>query len=156
MVTVSEGDGARGMTANSFASISLNPPLVSVSIDKCNRTHDLVKLCDHFVINVLSNQQSAISARYAGCEGELHTKFDDIPHHLTRGGVPMLEGALAHFVCRLSAVHEAGDHTLFIGQVEELTYRADANPLPLIFYSGSYQGIHPAAALPDYIEPREC
>src|ERR1700691_2632695 len=113
VVTVHEGQAARGMTANSFSSISLNPPLIAVSIDQCNRTHDLLQIGDQFVVNVLASTQTEISARYAGCDDSAHTTFDDIPHHLTPSGLPLLDNALAHFICRVNTVYAAGDHSLF-------------------------------------------
>jgi flavin reductase (DIM6/NTAB) family NADH-FMN oxidoreductase RutF len=101
VVTVRDGDGVRGMTANSFTSVSLDPPLVLVSVDLRNRTHQLIEESGRFAVNVLSQQHRDWSDRFAGRHGDLQGQFDDVPHRLTDCGLPLFEGALASFVCRL-------------------------------------------------------
>ena len=139
IVTVRDGAGARGMTANSFTSVSLDPPLVLVSIDQRNRTHRLLDLGDSFAVNVLAEDQQTWSDRFAGRHGDVQGQFEDVPHALTAEGLPIIDGALASFVCRVVAVHPAGDHSLFIGQVERLEGRPGARPL--LFFGGKYRAI---------------
>lgn len=136
IVTMRDGDGARGMTANSFTSVSLDPPLILVSVDRRNRTHELIGLGQRFAVNVLSAEHQGWSDRFAGRFGDIQDQFDDIPHQRTADGLPYLDGALAVLVCRTSAVLPAGDHSLFIGQVEELAYTPGG--APLLFFSGRY------------------
>ena len=139
VVTVRDGDGFRGMTANSFTSVSLDPPLVLVSIDRRNRTHELLSEGDPFVVNVLSRAQQCWSDRFAGRHGDVQHQFDDIPHTLSPDGVPIIAGAAATFSCRVEAIHPAGDHSLFIGRVE----RIDSTPgaAPLLFFAGKYRAV---------------
>ncbi len=138
VVTVQDGDGLRGMTANSFTSISLEPPLILVSIDQRNRTHDLVREHERFAVNVLAQAHQSWSDRFAGRGGDLQHVFDDVPHHLM-DGLPVIDDAPAVFICRLVAVHPAGDHSLFIGEVEHLAWQA--TPEPLLFFGGRYRSL---------------
>ena len=137
IVTVRDGDGARGMTANSFTSVSLDPPLVLVSIDRRNRTHRLLEIGARFAVSVLAEEHRPWSDRFAGRHGDVQGQFEDIPHRLTPDGLPIVDGALASFVCRVVAVHPAGDHSLFIGQVESIS--ADPGAPPLLFFGGAYR-----------------
>lgn len=139
IVTVRDGDGARGMTANSFTSVSLEPPLVLVSVDRRARTHLLLEQADRFAISVLTTDHQALSDRYAGRHGDLHGKFDDVPHRLTDDGLPLIEGSAASFVCRLAGAYAAGDHTLFLGAVEEMETNPEA--APLLFFRGRYRAL---------------
>lgn len=147
VVTVRDGDGYRGMTANSFTSVSLDPPLVLVSVDRRNRTHQLLaegeQTGEPFVVNVLTAAQQAWSDRFAGRHGDVQHQFDDIPHTLSGDGVPIIAESAASFACRVVAVHPAGDHSLFIGQVEQI----DTAPgkQPLLFHGGKYRAMQPEA-----------
>ena len=144
IVTVRDGDGVRGMTANSFTSVSLEPPLVLVSIDLRNRTHQLVSDEGTFAVNVLAQEHRSWSDRFAGRHGDLQHQFDDVPHRLV-DGLPILEGAAAALVCEVTAVYPAGDHSLFIGQVKRLEWTPGSEPL--LFHGGQYRGLDaPAAA----------
>src|SRR5688572_2797770 len=104
IVTVRDGDGLRGMTANSFTSVSLDPPLVLVSIDLRNRTHDLVSEQQRFAVNVLTQEHRTWSDRFAGRHGDLQHQFDDIPHRLV-DGLPILDGVAAGLVCDVVAAY---------------------------------------------------
>ena len=137
VVTVRDGDGFRGMTANSFTSVSLDPPLVLVSIDRRNRTHQLLTEGEPFVVNVLSQAQQDWSDRFAGRHGDFQNRFDDIPHTLSPDGVPVIAEAPASFTCRVVAIHPAGDHSLFIGQVEAIEHASGESPL--LFFGGTYR-----------------
>jgi flavin reductase (DIM6/NTAB) family NADH-FMN oxidoreductase RutF len=139
IVTVRDGDGVRGMTANSFTSVSLDPPLVLVSIDLKNRTHELVKEHGRFAVNVLAQEHKPWSDRFAGRHGDLQHQFDDVPHRLV-DGLPVLEGVAAALVCEVVAVYPAGDHSLFIGEVKQLEWSPDCEPL--LFHGGQYRGLH--------------
>ncbi len=136
VVTMRAGEGVRGMTANSFTSVSLEPPLVLVSIGANNRTHALLEPGRRFVVNVLAVEQRTVADRFAGRQGDVQHAFDGVPHRLTDDGLPVLEDTLAALVCRVVAVHPAGDHSLFIGAVEESSVRAGASPL--VFFAGHY------------------
>lgn len=139
VVTVREGAGARGMTANSFTSVSLDPPLILVSIDRRNRTHALLQTGSRFAVNLLSEAQRQWSDRFAGRQGDLQSVFDDLPHCRTADGLPLLSGTLAAFVCRVAAIHPAGDHSLVIGRVEQIVTSPGA--APLLFFDSAYRAL---------------
>jgi flavin reductase len=144
VVTVRDGDGWRGMTANSFTSVSLHPPLVLVAVDRGSRTHALLERAERFAVSVLAGEQRIWSDRFAGRQAaEAQGRFDDVPHRLTPDGLPVLDGALASFACRLVARHPAGDHSLFVGQVETLEYTPGR--VPLLFFGGKYWTLRDAA-----------
>lgn len=146
VVTVRDGDGYRGMTANSFTSVSLDPPLVLVSIDHRNRTHQLLTEGEPFVVNVLSQAQQCWSDRFAGRQGDVQHQFDDIPHTLSPDGVPVIAEAPASFSCRVVAIHPAGDHSLFIGQVVGI--ESAPGTAPLLFFGGKYRSLQVDDAAP--------
>jgi flavin reductase (DIM6/NTAB) family NADH-FMN oxidoreductase RutF len=142
IVTVTDGDNVRGMTANSFTSVSLDPPLVLVSIDVRNRTHKLVSDQKRFAVNVLAQEHRPWSDRFAGRHGDLQNQFDDIPHRLV-DGLPVLEGVAASLVCDVTAIYPAGDHSLFIGEVKHLAWAPDCEPL--LFHGGQYRALDATA-----------
>ncbi len=130
VVTVRLGDRVHGMTANAFLSVSLDPPLVLVSVDRRARMHGLLREAGRYGVSVLAEDQRALADHFAGRVQEgLEISFEE------RAGVPLLEGALAHVVARVVEAHPAGDHTLFLGEVEHLHHREG---LPLLFYAGRY------------------
>jgi flavin reductase (DIM6/NTAB) family NADH-FMN oxidoreductase RutF len=129
----------RGMTANSFTSVSLDPPLVLVSVDTRRSIHGALAIASRYVISVLAATQQHVSARFASSKTDMRTAYDDIPHQLTSDGLPLIDGALAHFVCRAYATYPGGDHTLFVGYVEELHITPGD---PLLYVAGSYRHLH--------------
>ncbi|HVB96919.1 MAG TPA: flavin reductase family protein [Chloroflexota bacterium] len=139
VVGVRDGTGLHGMTANSFTSVSLNPPLVLISIDRQARTHALLEREGRYAVSILGEEQRAWADRFAGRQGDLQHQFEDVPHHLTEDGLPIIEGALASFVCRVCAIHPAGDHSLFIAEVER--FQASPGAAPLVFFRGHYRSI---------------
>jgi flavin reductase (DIM6/NTAB) family NADH-FMN oxidoreductase RutF len=140
IVTVAGPHGLHGMTANSFTSVSLDPPLLLVSVDLRRRTHGLLERAERFAVSVLSEAHRELSGRFAGQQGEQRQEdFTDVPHTLTADGTPLISGALAHFVCRRVAIYPAGDHSLFLGQVEDLSYQPGL--APLLYFGGRYHVI---------------
>jgi len=132
--------GVHGMTANAFASVSLDPPLVLVCVDHSTRTHAHLHTKKRFGINVLSADQRAISEYYARpdrthehAETEAGARFVRTAH-----GTPMLDGSLAYLECRLHSAEDAGDHTIFIAEVEDVVVR-DGDPL--LFFRGKYRKV---------------
>ena len=134
VVTTHHEGRTHGMTANAFVSVSLDPPLVLLSLDNRSQMHQILPVTGLFGVSVLGEEQEAISNHFAGrvVDG-LHVNFT------TRCNVPVLEGALAYFVARVVNTHSAGDHTLYIGHVEHFESAAGR---PLLFYAGSYEKIH--------------
>ena len=136
VVTV-DADGPHGMTVNSFASVSLEPPLVLFNADKETNTHDLVAEAEHFAVNILSEEQQWISDRFAGEHHDLEEPFDDVPTTTAETGAPIIEGTLAYIDCTLSETHPGGDHTIYVGEVQDLALE-EATAKPLTFFRGSY------------------
>lgn len=134
VVTTRAGDGRRvGMTANSFSSVSLDPPLVLWSLARQSPSLADFTAASHFGINVLAAGQHDVSRQFAT---PLPDKFGGVDCVDTIAGVPLLAGALAHFVCRNRRQYDGGDHLIFIGEVEHYD-RFDGEPL--VFHAGSYQ-----------------
>lgn len=133
VVSLATEDGVHGMTANSFTSVSLDPPLVLVNVDKRNTTHGLVLERKRFAVSILSAAQESVSNWYAGRR--------DTPSGAVwrddSAASPVLEGALAWFDCTLEFAYEGGDHTIFVGRVQRFE-RAETGE-PLLFFQGRYK-----------------
>jgi flavin reductase (DIM6/NTAB) family NADH-FMN oxidoreductase RutF len=134
VVTTVHEDVTYGMTANAFLSVSLDPPLVLVAADNRTQWHQVVSQSRRYGVSVLSEEQGKFSDHFAGRNGQ-----EDLEIPFTwQKGMPLLEGAIAHFVCKVVDPHPAGDHTLHIAEIEYLDYREGA---PLLFYTGTYEGL---------------
>jgi flavin reductase (DIM6/NTAB) family NADH-FMN oxidoreductase RutF len=124
------------MTANAFVSVSLAPPLILLSIDNRAILTRILPVTRYFGVSVLAEDQVSISNHFAGRPVErLPVRF------VEKLDVPVIQGAVAHFVARVADVHPAGDHTLFVGHVEYFEYSESADPL--LFYAGRYQRLRP-------------
>jgi flavin reductase (DIM6/NTAB) family NADH-FMN oxidoreductase RutF len=121
-----------GMTASSLASVSLQPPLLSVCVDRQADLHDLIVAAPGFVVNVLESEQEALSRRFAE---EHPNRFDGIGYHLKPGGEVLLDGALAHIECRRHALYDGGDHSIIVGLV---IGGNTGDGRPLLYYRGGY------------------
>jgi flavin reductase (DIM6/NTAB) family NADH-FMN oxidoreductase RutF len=142
VITVDDGGDVEGMTANAFTSVSLTPLLVLVCVERQARTHAHLHARKRFGVNILSTQQRVIADYYARpdrthdrAEQESGARFDRTAH-----GTPVLQGALAYLECRLQTVYEAGDHTIFIAEVEDVSVWEGE---PLLYYRGTYRKIGP-------------
>ena len=137
IITVDLDGNVHGMTANAFASVSLNPLLVLVCVDRSAHTHAHLHARKRFGINVLAEDQRAISEYYARPPEEQIEEsvagFDRTVH-----GTPILHGALTYLECRLQSAHDAGDHTIFIAEVEDVVVRRGD---PLLFFRSKYRQI---------------
>lgn len=134
VVTVAGPDGAiEGVTINSFASVSLDPPLVLFSLGKNSAILSTFKSASRFAVHVLSEDQQDISIRFAGATGK---KFENLDIDTAECGTPLLKNCLAHFICSKFQEYDGGDHVIFVGKVESL---ADSTAgQPLIYYRGAY------------------
>lgn len=140
IITVDLEGEVHGMTANAFASVSLDPMLVLVCVDHSTRTHAHLHAKKRFGVNVLCEDQRAISEYYARpertherAEAEAGARFER-----TRHGTPILHGSLAYLECRLHSAQIAGDHTIFIAEVEDVILQ-DGDPL--LFFRGKYRKV---------------
>jgi 3-hydroxy-9,10-secoandrosta-1,3,5(10)-triene-9,17-dione monooxygenase reductase component len=115
IVTTRDGAGTKiGMTINSFASVSLNPPLILWSVQNDSPSSQGFRDADHFAVTILSVEQQGIASQFARTADD---KFADIPFTLNDQGVPLLEGGLAQFECRTYARYPGGDHDILVGEV---------------------------------------
>ncbi|WP_256219334.1 flavin reductase family protein [Variovorax sp. 770b2] len=134
VITTRAIDGRRvGMTANSFSSVSLDPPLVLWSLARQAPSVDDFTGASHFAINVLAANQHHLSRQFSTPQAD---KFASVGCCEGTAGVPLLDGAIARFVCRNVKQYDGGDHLIFIGEVERYD-RLDGEPL--VFHSGYYQ-----------------
>lgn len=124
-----------GVTASAFISVSLNPPLVSICLDKVTACLDAFTRGTHFAIHILNEDQKDLSDHFAQRSLE---KFAAIDYRIGAGGCPILAGCLAVIECVRTAVHDAGDHFLIIGRVENLDTAAAAAGAPLLHFRGAY------------------
>lgn len=124
VVTATTADGPIGITVNSFASVSLDPPLVLWSPAKSSSRHTAFNDATHFAIHVLSADQDSLSMRFV----KSGRAFDGLAWETNAEGVPVIPGTLARFECRRSVAHDAGDHTIIIGEVLRAAHR-DGDPL---------------------------
>ena len=136
LITTRLGDELHGMTANAVTSLSLDPMLVLVCVDKAADTHDILAKAGVFAVNILNKEQTEISDRFANKEFDGAHGLDDLLHGFAVTGAPIIEGVLAYLDCRTITEHHGGDHTIFIGQVAEA--RELSNGEPLVFYGGRY------------------
>lgn len=133
VITLTTPDGRpHGMTANSLASVSLRPPLLSVSIDHAAAMHDPIVGSDQFVINILASHQEALSRRFADPHDD---RFDGVGYHVGQHGGVLLDGALAHIECLRHDTLEAGDHTIVVARV---VAGETGDGRPLLYYRGGY------------------
>jgi flavin reductase (DIM6/NTAB) family NADH-FMN oxidoreductase RutF len=129
VVTTTHRDMIHGMTANAFLSVSLRPPLVLVSLGRC-RMSEMLPRAGRYGVSVLASDQEHFAAHFAG---QRVSPVD--PEFVWHKDLPLLGGALAHVGCRVVDVHPAGDHVLWIGEVEHLSHREGE---PLLFYTGRF------------------
>src|SRR5271157_2038581 len=141
VITVDQdGDGeVHGMTANAFTAVSLDPVLVLVCVDHRARTHAHLHARKRFGVNVLCRDQQAIAEYYArSTETHQHPESAGAHFDRTAQGTPVLRGALAYLECSLQRAEKAGDHTIFIAEVEDVVVREGE---PLLYFRGKYRGI---------------
>jgi flavin reductase (DIM6/NTAB) family NADH-FMN oxidoreductase RutF len=127
-----------GMTINSFTSVSLDPPLILVSLEKVTRTHALVETAQAFSVNLLSQDQRALSDRFAGRDSEGSQRFADVDTFTLETGSPILNEAIAFFDCKVHATHDAGTHTLIIGEVLAAGTPTEGRQ-PLLYFNRAYR-----------------
>lgn len=132
VVTAPSIDGPVGVTANSFSSVSMDPPLVLWSPSKSSRRAAYFLKSTHFAIHVLSQVQAGIGSGFS----KDPFAFDDLDWEPGHGAVPLLNGCLARFECRRHAVHDGGDHHIIVGHVDRVTTADIADPL--LFFGGQY------------------
>jgi flavin reductase (DIM6/NTAB) family NADH-FMN oxidoreductase RutF len=131
-------DGARyGLTVAAFASLSLRPPLVLISIEKSVRTHDAISQAGVFGVSILSSAQEEISSRFAS---RIDDRFAGVETAEGELGLPLIEGAVAWIECRIADRLPGGDHTIFVGEVVSSKIHDGE---PLLYFRSGYRRIAP-------------
>lgn len=132
VVTTAHGGRLAGLTVSSFSSLSLNPMLVLVCIDRNAGSHGAIAEAGQYAVNILAEGQEYLSRRFASDEPN---KFIPGTYELSPRGMPLLNGALAHIECRLHSSLPGGDHTIFVGEVVAATC---SDQRPLLYYRSGY------------------
>lgn len=131
VITTDSPEGPVAIVANSFASVSLDPPLVLWSPAKSSKRFEHFAGSRRFAVHVLAANQRDICAAII----QSKTAINHVPMHLSHCGMPIIEGALATFECNLEATHDAGDHVIVVGLVTKAHHRGGD---PLVFHGGKY------------------
>lgn len=135
ITTLDQHDQPLGFTANSFNSVSLDPPLVLWSLAKTASTYRDFMAAKNFGVHVLAEDQVDLSNRFASTSDN---RFQNLNYQLVNG-IPLLEGCLARFQCQLENLYEGGDHSIFVVRVLEFDHSADKPAL--IYHRGSYASL---------------
>lgn len=145
VVTALDGDRPFGITVNALSSVSLEPPLVMVALDRRRFLTPIVRAAGRYGVNILSEDQQALSDCFAGAPVTPgRDDFCGAAWHAGPMGQPLLDGAIASLECTVVKTFSAGDHDLFIGRVETLTSEP-LQPMPLLYYRRQYLRIEHAA-----------
>jgi flavin reductase (DIM6/NTAB) family NADH-FMN oxidoreductase RutF len=135
ITTVSKSGQLFGLTANSVTSVSLEPPLLLISVDKKADSYPCFEESKVFTVNILSDSQEALSRKFAVSGGN---KFEGVAYHMGANGVPIILGAVSYIECRVYATYDGGDHTLHLGEIQQAETHEGK---PLLFYRGGYRGL---------------
>ena len=137
ITTVDRADNLHGLTANSFSSVSLEPPLILWSLQIKTRSYPVFYEAERFAINILAAEQVGIAQRFAR---PAQDKFQGIPVTHGIGGLPLIKDCAAYLECRKEAIYPGGDHAVFLGRVDRIQ---SSERKPLAFGSGKYMVVHP-------------
>ena len=138
IVTMVDGDGELyGVTANSFASLSLEPPLCLFCLDHKAMSFEAFRNTRHFAVNVLAEDQETLSSNFARSNTD---KWEGVDYETWATGTPILPGCVANLECDLEAVHEGGDHVIVVGRITRMAHR-DGECRPLLYYKGRYNAL---------------
>lgn len=146
VTTVDEKGQPQGITVNSFTSVSLDPPLVLVSIARTSRNFELFNKTTHFAINLLHEEQRAVSNAFAS--QAVADRFSQVKHRPGHGNSPLIEAHLVGFECETWARYDGGDHVLLLGKVMKLSLAPDRPAKPLLYFRGQYRELSDVAEAP--------
>jgi flavin reductase (DIM6/NTAB) family NADH-FMN oxidoreductase RutF len=145
VVTALDGDRPFGITVNALSSVSLDPPLVMVALDRRRFLTPIVRAAGRYAVNILSEEQQALSDCFAGAPVEPGREdFCGAAWQPGETGLPLLDGAIATLECTVVETFSAGDHDLFIGRVDTLANETH-HPMPLLYYRRRYLRVERAA-----------
>ena len=138
IITTRSAEGElHGLTANAFTSVSLEPPLLLVSVDKKAESYPHFEASKIFTVNILAEDQESLSRKFA-VSGGASKKFEGVAYHLGANGAPIIEGALAYIECGLYAAYDGGDHTIYLGEIQQAEI---VEGKPLVFFRGGYRAL---------------
>jgi len=135
IVTSRAGDDVHGMTVSDFSGASLSPPLVTVCCSRESITTGLIARGGCFGVNVLAEDQQALSNRFASKKHE-HERFVGVDYDEAETGAPLLRDCVVNLDCRVVATYDAGDHVIYLGRIEASRH---TERRPLVYWSGGYQ-----------------
>jgi 3-hydroxy-9,10-secoandrosta-1,3,5(10)-triene-9,17-dione monooxygenase reductase component len=149
IITTVHDEAPVGFACQSFAALSLDPPLEQFCPTKVSRSFKAIEASGRFCVNVLTEEQKDVSARFGSKEPD---KFAGIDWHPSELGSPVIDRSLAAIDCTVASVHDGGDHFVVFGAVHSLTESVSQaphiKPRPLLFYRGDYTGIEPDKTTP--------
>jgi flavin reductase (DIM6/NTAB) family NADH-FMN oxidoreductase RutF len=135
ITTLNKAGQIHGLTANAFTSVSLEPPLLLISVDKKAESWPAFEESRVFTVNILAEDQEGLSRKFAVSGGN---KFEGVAYRVGANGAPILEGALAFIECTLYAAYEGGDHSIYLGEIQQAEIREGK---PLLFFRGGYRAL---------------
>jgi len=144
IVTAQHNEHRYGMTVNSFTSISLDPPLISVALKQLTHTHELVEKSGEFAITLLASHQKELSDRFAGRFPEIHDRFDGVAIETLLIDAPLIKEGIASFNCRVMKTIPVGENTLFVAEV--IAARGEGDGSPLVYHNRVYWKLNDPAA----------
>jgi flavin reductase (DIM6/NTAB) family NADH-FMN oxidoreductase RutF len=137
IVTSHDGAGKLGgLTANAVASVSLEPPMVLVCVDKKSDSYPLFGASQTFAVNILAQEQETLSRRFAKSGGD---KFSGIGYRIGTTGSPLLSDTIAFLDCRIRHAFDAGDHTIYVGEAVDIAVESESDPL--LYFRGGYRNL---------------
>ncbi len=140
VVTMRADDQLHGLTATAFTSVSMNPPLVLVCIQNDSRSEALLRKGRCFAVNFLAEDQAELSERFAG-RIPVADRFEGLSYRTAVTGAPILEAALAYLDCTVASAYWGGDHTIYLGLVEDAGILREGSPL--LYFQGAYRRLAP-------------
>lgn len=139
IVTTGNEDGPRGITIGSFNSVSLDPPLISFNINREAQMYPVAIAAARFAVHLLGEDQAFLSNHFAIPDISGQEQFDGLSYRVDEHAVPLLEDVLVVFHCTLFAVYEAGDHSIFVGEVVGIEEGGQGKPL--LYYDRTYRSV---------------
>jgi flavin reductase (DIM6/NTAB) family NADH-FMN oxidoreductase RutF len=133
ITTLTKAGEMHGLTANAFTSVSLEPPLLLISVDKKAESWPAFEESRVFTVNILADDQEGLSRKFAVSGGN---KFAGVAYRIGANGAPILDGTLAYIECTLYAAYDGGDHSIYLGEIQQAEIHEGK---PLLFYRGGYR-----------------
>jgi len=137
VVTTASGGKLRGVTVSAFTAVSLDPPLILISLANETTTLEMIAESGILAVNILSDEQEFLSERFAARAPVVNEAFEGVPYHVAATGAPILEKSLAWYDCRVEVTYASGDHTLIVGRA--LAIGMDESRQPLIYFANHYR-----------------